>query len=114
MSDHTSEERLFAAYVMVKDHVTVKDPVTKVTLCGGYPIRIALDAEDYVIVAVDCYEQLPMGVDPLVTLKGLTLKDEDGNYLVQVPASWCNFLTSEEADNIMDLIRIDQHLLASA
>lgn len=107
MSDHTSEERLFAEYVRVKD------PVTKVSLSEGWPIRIALDAEEYVIVAVSSYEQLPVGVDPLVTLKGATLKDEDGNYLVQVPAPWCNFLTSSEADDVMNLIKIDQHLLAS-
>lgn len=113
MSDYTSEERLFAEYVQVKDYVMVKDPVTKVTLSGGWPLRIALDAEEYVIVAVDSYEQLPMGVDPLVTMTGSTLKDEDGNYLVQVPASWCNFLTSSEADDVMNLIKIDQHLLAS-
>lgn len=108
MRDHTSEERHFCEYVMVKD------PVSGITLNEGYPIGIALDAEDYVIITVNIYDQLPMGVDPLVTLKGATLKNEDGNYLVQVPASWCNFLTSEEADNIMDLIKIDQHLLASA
>lgn len=108
MRDHTSEERHFCEYVMVKD------PVSGSTLNEGYPIGIALDAEDYVIITVNINDQLPMGVDPLVTTTGSTLRGEDGDYLVQVPASWCKFLTSEEATDIMDLIRIDQHLLASA
>lgn len=105
---HTDENRLFCEYV------TVKDPDSGVSVNEGYPTRIAFDAEDYIIITVGFNEQLPMDVKPLVTLKGETLRDEDGSYLVQVPAHWCKFLTSDEANDVMDLIQIDRHLLACA
>jgi hypothetical protein len=78
-----------------------------------HPLEIVLHTGAFVWIGGD-YSMV--GIEGIVQVGDARSNgyDRDGNCILSIPAEWCSYYTEEEANNIAELISIDDQLLRYA
>jgi hypothetical protein len=89
-------------------HVLVRmDGDTRNFAFDGRAMPIALDVGEYVWVHASYADDMPARAVQVGDGRSPAY-DQHGNRIVSVPATWCQFLTDEEAEGIEKIMQVEE------